>query len=94
MLRRYGVMMEPRLAMRALASEVIIGAGQLAIDRTISGVIGRLQGWHAGRALPRRVVPPDAIAEISLGDALRRRAARRRLLGVRRASAVDGTPSH
>jgi N-acetylglucosaminyl-diphospho-decaprenol L-rhamnosyltransferase len=78
LLRRYGVMREPRLAMRAVATEVVICAGQLAIDRTTSGVIGRLQGWHAGGALPRRAIPPDVTAEFSLAEALRRRAARRR----------------
>ena len=77
-LRRYGVMREPRLAARALATEVVICAGQLAIDRTTSGMIGRLRGWQAGRALPRRAVPPDAAAELSLAEALRRRAVRRR----------------
>ncbi|MBA2298630.1 MAG: glycosyltransferase family 2 protein, partial [Actinobacteria bacterium] len=77
-LRRYGVMTQPRLAARALATEFVICAGQLAVDRTTSGMIGRLQGWHAGRELPRRAVPPDATAELSLADALRRRAARRR----------------
>lgn len=79
MLRRYGVLREPRLAARALAAEVVICAGQLAVDRTTSGVIGRLRGWRAGGALPRRAVPPDATVELTLSEALRRRAARRRL---------------
>lgn len=80
MLRRYGIMSEPRLAVRALAAELVICAGQLAVDRTTSGVIGRLQGWRAARRLPRRVIPPDASAGLSFVQALRRRAARRRLI--------------
>src|SRR5439155_24489020 len=56
MLRRYGVMREPRPAMRALATEVVICAGQLVFDRTASGAIGRLRGWRAGRELPRRAI--------------------------------------
>lgn len=78
LLRRYGVLREPRLAMRALATEVVICAGQLAIDRTTSGMIGRLRGWRAGGELPRRAVPPDATVGLTFTEALRRRAARRR----------------
>ena len=78
LLRRYGVMGEPRLAMRALATEIVICGGQLAIDRTTSGVIGRIRGWRSAAALPRRAIPGDATIELSLAEALRRRAARRR----------------
>jgi N-acetylglucosaminyl-diphospho-decaprenol L-rhamnosyltransferase len=79
LLRRYGVMREPRLVARTLATEAVICAGQLVADRTASGVTGRLSGWRAGASLPRRAVPPDTTLELSFTDALRRRAARRRL---------------
>lgn len=85
LLRRYGVMREPRLAARVLATEAVICAGQLVIDRTASGVTGRLTGWRAGASLPRRAVPPGTTLELSFTDALRRRAARRR---PRRAASV------
>jgi N-acetylglucosaminyl-diphospho-decaprenol L-rhamnosyltransferase len=79
LLRRYGVMREPRSAVRALATEVIICAGQLAVDRTASGAIGRLHGWHAAKGLPRRAVSPHATVELTFTEALHRRAARRRI---------------
>jgi N-acetylglucosaminyl-diphospho-decaprenol L-rhamnosyltransferase len=91
LLRRYGVLREPRLAMRALATEVVICTGQLAIDRTTSGVIGRLRGWRAGGALPRRAVPPDATIELTFAEGLRRRAARR--LGARHSSEILEGPA-
>ena len=52
MLRRYGVMRDPALALRALACEAAIGAGQLLRDRTAAG-------HHRPAArLPRRRRPP------------------------------------
>jgi N-acetylglucosaminyl-diphospho-decaprenol L-rhamnosyltransferase len=94
MLRRYGILGQPRLAARALAAEVVICAGQLAVDRTTSGVLGRLHGWRAGGNLARRAVPPGATAELSFAEALGRRAARRRLPRSRHQVAVDRTASH
>jgi N-acetylglucosaminyl-diphospho-decaprenol L-rhamnosyltransferase len=93
LLRRYGVMTEPRLAVRALATEVVICGGQLAVDRTTSGMIGRLQGWRAGGGLPRLAVPPGATVEVPLTEALRRRAARRGLR-PRQQMAVEGASRH
>ena len=54
MLRRYGVMSQPARALRALACEAAICAGQLAMDRTAKGISGRLRGWRAGAGLERR----------------------------------------
>src|SRR4051794_17551392 len=47
MLRRYGVMASPRDALRVLAAEGAICAGQLLKDRTTRGFVGRLRGWRA-----------------------------------------------
>jgi GT2 family glycosyltransferase len=55
MLRRYGVMGRPRDALRVLATEGAICAGQLLVDRTAKGVSGRLRGWRDGAGLD----PPD-----------------------------------
>jgi N-acetylglucosaminyl-diphospho-decaprenol L-rhamnosyltransferase len=52
MLRRYGVMRDPRLALRALACEGAICAGQLLRDRTAKGLTGRLRGYRDGAGLP------------------------------------------
>ena len=77
MLRRYGVLRSPRLAARVVATEAIISIGQLAIDGTASGIAGRLSGWRAASGLRTFSLPSDATLDISLGDALRRRATRR-----------------
>ncbi len=54
MLRRYGVMSRPARALRALACEGALCAGQLAMDRTAAGLRGRLRGWRDGGGLERR----------------------------------------
>jgi N-acetylglucosaminyl-diphospho-decaprenol L-rhamnosyltransferase len=70
MLRRYGVMSQPRLALRALACEGVICAGQLLMNRTGAGIGGRLRGWRAGGKLERRQVSAAPLLDISLAEAL------------------------
>ena len=57
MLRRYGVMGRPRDALRVLAAEGALCAGQLVKDRTAKGLAGRLRGWRDARGLPPRPRP-------------------------------------
>lgn len=78
MLRRYGVMQQPSLAVRALICEGAICAGQLVRERTWSGLRGRVAGWRAGQGLPRREMPKSGLSELSVRDAL---ALRRRRYG-------------
>ena len=77
MLRRYGVMSRPGRALRALAAEGAICAGQLALDRTAKGLTGRLRGWRDGAGLERRETPKDALLDVTLREALRMRRRRR-----------------
>jgi GT2 family glycosyltransferase len=77
MLRRYGVMSRPRDALRVLAAEGAICAGQILKDRTAKGLGGRLRGWRDGRGLAPRRASPDGLSELSLGEALALRRARR-----------------
>lgn len=77
MLRRYGVMSRPGTALRALAGEAAICAGQLAIDRTAAGLRGRLRGWRDAAGLERRDAGDAPLLDISLREALRRRRRRR-----------------
>ena len=77
MLRRYGVMGRPRDAVRVLAAEGAICAGQILRDRTARGLAGRLRGWRDARGLPRRRAGESGLAELSLGEALALRRARR-----------------
>jgi N-acetylglucosaminyl-diphospho-decaprenol L-rhamnosyltransferase len=77
MLRRYGVMWDPRLALRTLATEGAIGLGQLARDRTAAGIKGRLRGYRAGAGLPHREVGSAGLLGISAREALAWRRRRR-----------------
>jgi N-acetylglucosaminyl-diphospho-decaprenol L-rhamnosyltransferase len=77
MLRRYGVMREPRLALRALACEGALCAGQLLKDRTAKGLSGRLRGWRDAANLPRRDLDGAPLLEIGAREALARRRRRR-----------------
>ncbi len=77
MLRRYGVMSRPREALRALAAEGALCAGQVVKDRTTAGLRGRLRGWRDGAGLERREVDESALLDISLREALRLRRQRR-----------------
>lgn len=77
MLRRYGVMRRPRLALRALAAETALCAGQLLGDRTAKGIGGRLRGWRDAAGLARRDPGDAPLLEISMREALRLRRRRR-----------------
>jgi N-acetylglucosaminyl-diphospho-decaprenol L-rhamnosyltransferase len=77
MLRRYGVADKPGDAARTLLCEMAICAGQLILDRTTQGALGRVRGWRAGGGLPVRQLPSEALIESSLGSGLRRRLRRR-----------------
>jgi GT2 family glycosyltransferase len=79
MLRRYGVMRDPRLAIRALACEGAIGAGQLLRDGTVAGITGRLRGFHAAGGLSHREVGAAPLLAVSARQALALRRRRRAL---------------
>jgi N-acetylglucosaminyl-diphospho-decaprenol L-rhamnosyltransferase len=77
MLRRYGVMSRPRDALRVLAAEGAICAGQLVKDRTAAGLRGRLRGWRDGAGPERREADRSALLDVSLREALALRRRRR-----------------
>lgn len=77
MLRRYGVMSRPGLALRALACEGAICAGQLLVDHTAKGIGGRLRGWRDGGGLERRDADGAPLLEISPREAVELRRRRR-----------------
>jgi N-acetylglucosaminyl-diphospho-decaprenol L-rhamnosyltransferase len=77
MLRRYGVMRDPRLALRTLACEGALCAGQLLKDRTAAGLGGRLRGFRDGGGLERRDSDGVALLDISAREALALRRQRR-----------------
>jgi hypothetical protein len=77
MLRRYGVMRDPRLALRALACEGALCAGQLLKDRTAAGLEGRLRGWRDGGGLEQRDPDGAPLLDLSAREALALRRRRR-----------------
>ena len=77
MLRRYGVMRDPRLALRALACEGALCAGQLLKDRTAAGLKGRLRGWRDAQDLERRDADGAPLLDLSAREALALRRRRR-----------------
>src|SRR5262249_49273710 len=70
MLRTYGFSRQPALLARAICAEAVICAGQIASERTLRGVRGRLRGWHAARDAPRRTPPVEGPLDMSLRQAL------------------------
>lgn len=77
MLRRYGVMRRPAAALRVLAVEGAICAGQLLRDRTAKGVGGRVRGFRAGAGLERRDVGSAPRLDIGTREAIELRRRRR-----------------
>lgn len=77
MLRRYGVMRNPRLALRALACEGALCAGQLLKDRTAQGLKGRLRGWRDAAELEPRNLDGAVLLDLSAREALALRRRRR-----------------
>lgn len=73
MLRRYGVMGEPRAAARTLLSELAICMGQVALDRTAKGARGRIRGWRDAAGLTPRELPANGLISLSLRASLSRR---------------------
>jgi N-acetylglucosaminyl-diphospho-decaprenol L-rhamnosyltransferase len=77
MLRRYGVMHDPRLALRAIACEAAICAGQLFRDRTAQGLSGRVRGYRDGGGLEPRDPGDAPLVDMSAREALALRRRRR-----------------
>jgi GT2 family glycosyltransferase len=77
LLRRYGVL-RSRTAPRALLTEAIAVAADLALSRDLEALRGRLDGWRAAAARPRRPAPGAAVVDERISFlqslALRRRA--------------------
>lgn len=73
LLRRYGIL-RSRAGLRALATEAIVVAGDLAISRDTAALRGRRAGWLAASGCARRAVPAEASrSPVGFVESLRRR---------------------
>lgn len=74
LLRRYGVL-RGRAGARALATEAVVVAADLAVCRDAQALRGRVEGWRAGAGRPRHPRPPREAIDfsISLGKSLKLR---------------------
>ena len=83
-LRKWGVV-SPRRLPGILARDLVVVAGQAAIDRTVSGIGGRIKGWRAAGRVEEHPYPA-AIAARGGGSPylrnLQRRLQRRRKLAA------------
>ena len=82
LVRKWGVLQDPRRFASALAGDAVICAGQAAIDRNLAGVRGRVRGYRASSAIhpyPGAVIERQPRVPGLVMD-LRRRARRRRAL--------------
>jgi GT2 family glycosyltransferase len=77
MLRRYGIMGDPRLGLRALTCEGVLCAGQVLRDHTTAGFRGRLRGWRAAKGLELRSFGEAPLLDLSAREALGLRHLRR-----------------
>ncbi len=66
LLRRYGLL-HGRTALRTLAIETTVVAGDFAISRDCSALRGRVAGWRAARARERLPPPPAEAVDTDIG---------------------------
>lgn len=78
LLRKYGVMRHPSLALKVALSDGTAGLAQMIADRTPAGLAGRFEGWRAGARTASVEPPLDLLEPASLRRHFRVRLARRR----------------
>jgi N-acetylglucosaminyl-diphospho-decaprenol L-rhamnosyltransferase len=74
LLRRYGVL-RSKAALRALATEAIVVAGDAVLARDLQALAGRLRGWREAAGQPASKSPPAEAIDARIGflDSLRLR---------------------
>jgi N-acetylglucosaminyl-diphospho-decaprenol L-rhamnosyltransferase len=66
LMRRYRVLRSP-LALRALAAEALVVAGDLLLARDLAALAGRLRGWRAAAGRAPLAAPPSAALDARIG---------------------------
>lgn len=71
LLRKYGLPRGVRNTLGLIAREAVICGGQIVLQRSFSGLIGRLKGWRDARDTAGvEIVPFDAVQQMSARTAL------------------------
>jgi len=78
-LRKWGVLASPGRLLQALATDVVVCAGQVAFDRTPAGIRGRFEGFAAAGRVERRPYPAAVVLPARGGSGTLRRRLLRRL---------------
>lgn len=78
LLRKYGIMRHPALALKVLVSDGSAGLAQAVADKTAAGLSGRWHGWRAGRYCERTEGSLGYLDRASLLQQMKVRLARRR----------------
>ena len=76
LLRKYGIMRHPALALKVAVSDTLAGLAQLVADQTPAGLAGRIDGWRSAGDL-RLEAPLDQLEPASLRRHFQVRLARR-----------------
>jgi glycosyltransferase involved in cell wall biosynthesis len=86
-LRKWSVLESARRTLRVLASDAVVCAGQLVLDRTLTGIQGRRDGFVAAGDVPREQYPTELLAGAPpSSQTLVRRLDRRARIRMRRQS--------
>ncbi|HTU13951.1 MAG TPA: glycosyltransferase family 2 protein [Solirubrobacterales bacterium] len=67
---RYGVMTTFSGAVRTIVLEGFVCLGQILVERTASGLRGRIKGWRAASGMPRRRLPEEGLTRVSTRRAI------------------------
>ncbi|MBN8868944.1 MAG: glycosyltransferase family 2 protein [Solirubrobacterales bacterium] len=78
LLRKYGIMRHPSLALKTVVSDGTAALAQAIADRTLAGTKGRIEGWRAGASTERLEPPVEALVPARLGRQFAVRLNRRR----------------
>lgn len=78
LLRKYGVMKRPGLALKVLLSDSSAALAQAVLDRSLAGARGRLDGWRSARGTERLDPPAGQLEPARLRRHLEVRLNRRR----------------
>lgn len=73
LLRRYGVFESLRPAIRTIAFETVVVAGQLLVDHTTAGLRGRIRGWREAGGMPKRARVATGLGDYTLRQSIRAR---------------------